>query len=289
MKDLFKLFVCWIAFIAALIIDGILGSAMKLHTVDFPVATKTSTLFLLQLLSGAILVLGLYPLARRLAGGTFLRALAIGGFLFFAFGLNGLIEAAKFTHMIDNAFPAAALFYIAVALLLGCAMGLFFGPAGPAPGFAHRGWGAWLARSATAWLGWPVIYFVFGMCIAPIVTPYYSAGIAGLRIPALSTVVEMQLVRSVFFLASSLPFVALWKGSRRSLWLTLGLAHAAAVGFYGLAGATYLPWILRVTHSFEITCDSFAYAGLLVLLFAAQPVEKTAAAPMPHDPHPLPL
>ena len=99
--------------------------------------------------------------------------------------------------------------------------------------------------------------------------PYYNAGIAGLRIPALSTILVVQLVRSVIFLAASLPFIALWKGSRRGLWLALGMAHAFTVGFYGLVGATFLPMVLRVAHSVEIAGDSFAYAGLLVLLFAA--------------------
>ena len=47
------------------------------------------------------------------------------------------------------------------------------------------------------------------------------------------------------------------------------MAHAFTVGFYGLVGATFLPMVLRVAHSIEIAGDSFAYAGLLVLLFAA--------------------
>jgi hypothetical protein len=148
----------------------------------------------------------------------------------------------------------------------------------------------WLTRSAAAWLAWPLIYLIFGMCIAPIVTPYYAAGVAGLRIPAMSVVVETQLIRSVFFLASSLPFVALWNGSRRSLWLTLGLAHAVVVGYYGLASATFLPWILRIVHSAEITADSFAYAGLLVLLFAEPPAANASARTVESSPlRPQPL
>ncbi len=144
-------------------------------------------------------------------------------------------------------------------------------------------------RIGVTWLAWPIIYFFFGMCVSPIVVPYYNAGIAGLRIPALSTILAVQLVRSVIFLAASLPFIALWKGSRRGLWLALGLAHAFTVGLYGLVGATFLPMVLRVTHSVEIAGDSFAYAGLLVLLFAAPATVKASTAPLPHDPHPQPL
>jgi hypothetical protein len=114
------------------------------------------------------------------------------------------------------------------------------------------------------------------MCVGPIVVPYYNAGIAGLKLPHLSLILELQLFRSIIFLAVSLPFIALWKGSRRGLWFALGLTHAVVVGIYGLIGATFLPWVLRITHSVEITCDSFAYAGLLVLLFSA-PAAKTRA------------
>lgn len=71
--------------------------------------------------------------------------------------------------------------------------------------------------------------------------------------------------------------------------LARGLAHAFTVGLYGLVGATFLPMILRVTHSVEIACDSFAYAGLLVLLFAAPADIEVKTVPVPHDPHPLPI
>jgi hypothetical protein len=135
---------------------------------------------------------------------------------------------------------------------------------------------ALIGRGAAAWLGWPVIYLFFGMCISPIVVPYYRAGIAGLRIPPMSIILQLQLIRSIVFLAASLPLMTMWKGSRRNLWLALGLAHAAVVGLYELIGATFLPLVLRITHSFEITADSFAYAGLLVLLFTAPSARKPA-------------
>ena len=143
MKDLVKLFVCWLAFLAALFIDAILSGALHLHTANLQGSTKIGALFLLQMLSGAILVIGLYPLARHLAAPRCTCACAIGSFLLLAFGVNGIIEAAKFSHMIDNAIPSVALFYFAIAILVGCTMGLFFGAPGPAVGFPHRALPAW--------------------------------------------------------------------------------------------------------------------------------------------------
>ncbi len=183
-----------------------------------------------------------------------------------------------FTHFLDNGFVSASVFYVALAALLGAALGWSFGAPTHAAGLPHRSWLAWIPRVAAIWLAWPFIYFFFGSCVAPIVVPYYNAGIAGLRIPALSTILAVQLVRSVIFLAASLRFIALWKGSRRGLWFALGMAHAFTVGFYGLVGATFLPMVLRVAHSVEITGDSFAYAGLLVLLFTAPAASGPAPA-----------
>jgi hypothetical protein len=80
----------------------------------------------------------------------------------------------------------------------------------------------------------------------------------------------------------SLPLIALWKDTRRNLWLALGTGHAVTVGVFGLITANFMPPVLRLTHGVEIICDSFAYAGLLVLLFAARqsaPAAMEAAEP----------
>jgi hypothetical protein len=50
------------------------------------------------------------------------------------------------------------------------------------------------------------------------------------------------------------------------------LAHAVLAGLFGRAQASHLmPAILRITHSLEITADSFAYMGVLVWLFVPLP------------------
>lgn len=277
MKDLFKLGVCWIAFIAASIASGIIGRIFHLAPIKLPGGMTMQAMLLGQLAGGAVLVVGLYPLARGLAARGTVRAAAIGGFLLIGFGLNGLIETKIFTHFLDDGVGGSVAFYATLAIVLGAAIGFLFGSDGRPVGFPHKTLPAWLIRGAAAWLAWPVTYFFFGACVAPIVTPYYRAGIAGLQLPnSLSTIFGIQLIRSIFFLATSLPFVALWKGSRRSLWLTLGLAHAFTIGIFGLIGAAWLPAILRLVHSVEITGDSFAYAGVLVLLFAAAPERSNA-------------
>lgn len=289
MKTAWKLNVCWLAFVLALIGYGFLAQAMRLPQMTAPGNDPLMTQFLAQLVGGAILVLGLYPLAARLTGNFAVRSLVLIAFLFLVLGVNGVLETRIFSHLVDGRVESVVVFYAVQALLVGIAMGASFGAEGSAAGLARGGWRVLSGRIVVAWLAWPVIYLAFGMMVAPIVIPYYKSGVAELVIPPMSTIVAVQLVRSAVFLAASLPLIALWKGPHLGLWGALGLAHAVVVGIYGLAGATFMPWVLRVTHSIEITADSFAYAGLLVVLFAAPIVRTATAEPPPSEAHPLPL
>lgn len=287
MKTAFRLVLCWIAFVVALMLSGFVNGVLHLHAVPLPGGVSPQSLFLSQLVAGAVLVAGLWPLARSLAAPAYARAAAFIAFLLFALGVSGIIEARKFTNFLDQGIASAVSFYLCLAIVLGTAVGLLFGSAGRPAGLPHRALLATAWRDACAWLAWPAVYLIFGMCIAPIVTPYYGAGIAGLRIPALSVVIQTQLFRSLMFFLTSMLFITLWKGSRRLLWLALGLAHTCTIGLYGLVGATFLPLVLRITHSIEMTRDAFAYTGLLVLLFAT-PAAVASTEPLPQNPHPLP-
>lgn len=289
MRTAWKLNVCWLAFVTAIIGYGIFAPIFHLPQITVPDRTPLLEQFLAQLVGGAILVIGMYPLARRLAGSTAVRATVVVAFLFLVLGVNGVIETRTFSYLLDGRVISAVVFYAVLALLVGIAVGVSFGAPGQAAGLAHRGWAALGGGSVIAWMAWPAIYILFGALVAPIVIPYYKAGVASLRIPPMSTIFAVQLVRSAVFLAASLPLIALWKGSRHGLWLALGLAHAAAVGLYGLAGATFLPWVLRITHGVEITADSFAYAGLLVLLLAAPSAGAVVGSAPPQEAHPFPL
>jgi hypothetical protein len=289
MKTAWKLNLCWLAFVTALIGYGLLAQLIHLPQIAVPGHTPPLVLFLAQLAGGAILVLGLYPLARRLAGSAAARSAAMTAFLFLVLGVNGVLETRTFSHLLDGKVVSAVVFYGVLALLVGFALGASFGASGRPTGLARRGWLALSGRAIVAWLAWPVIYIAFGMAVAPIVVPYYKAGVAGLSIPPMSTVIAVQLARSVVFLAATLLLIAFWKGSRRGLWLALGLAHAAVVGLYGLAGATFIPWVLRITHSVEITADSFVYAAVLVLLFTAPSAPAAISATAQAEANPLPI
>ena len=280
MKTVLKLFACWAAFAASLIASGILAKAFALRVASADLTRRLPYHLILVLAAGASLTLGVYFIARGLAGSAVVRAAALALFLALALGVNTILDGVIYTDLFDGLVPATVLLYSVVALFLGTALGFFFGMKTPPTGFGRFAPLGWIGRVLVAWLAWPVVYLFFGACVAPIVVPFYRAGgVPGLHIPPMGTIMGVQLVRSLLFLVASLPLIKLWTGSRRGLWLALGLAHTFAVGIYGLVAAAFLPAVMRVAHGTEITCDSFAYAGLLVILFAAKGihVEKQAS------------
>jgi hypothetical protein len=145
--------------------------------------------------------------------------------------------------------------------------------------FSARSPVAWLWRIPAAIFAFPLVYFIFGAIVAPIVVPTYRAGIAGLVLPPLSIIMPVQLVRSTLFLLASLPFLILWKEKRGSLIFSLGLAHWFTVGLFGLLQAHQFSMTLRIAHSLEIAADSFGYTALLVLLLSPRTVTTPAIAP----------
>jgi hypothetical protein len=225
----------------------------------------TSPSFPSMLFGSFVLVVGVVPIASGLGGRFTTRWLALGLMLFVATGVNTVIELSIFGTEGGNRY--LLVFYFLCFVATTAALAMQYGSQQPAPQLPHLATGQWLWRIAVAWLSFPVIYFVFGLCVAPFVLPIYQAGVAGLIVPPLDVIMRTQVLRSLLFLGASLPVIVLWTGSRRSLILALGWAHTAMVGLYGLSQASFMPPVLRVIHSFEIAADSFVYALVLVWLF----------------------
>lgn len=209
--------------------------------------------------------------------------MAIGPLLFVAIGLNTVIETLIFTTMFKNGSPWIAVHWLLPCLFAGGVLAFCFGSKEGNSSLKSPSATGWLWRLVLAWLAFPVIYYMFGMCVGPFVIKAYQGGVPWLLIPAQSVIIKTQLLRSATFLAASFPAIVLWKKSRGQFIFAIGLAHAMAVGIFQLAQATFLPTVLRVAHSLEITADSFAYALVLGLLFVRkgsveEKVETSATA-----------
>jgi hypothetical protein len=256
----------------ATMLAGAIASALPLPP---PVSLPgTSPSFPLMLFGSLVLVVGVVPIASGLGGRFATRWLALGLMLYLATGVNTVVELSIFGT--EGGHGYLLVFYLLCFVVMAAVLAWQYRSQQLAPKLPHLGTGQWLWRIAVAGLSFPAIYFLFGLCVAPFVIPIYQAGVAGLHIPPLDVIMRTQLLRSFLFLASSLPVILLWTGSRRRLILALGWAHTAMVGLYGLSQANFMPPVLRVLHSFEIAADSFVYALVLVWLFF--PRERIGAA-----------
>lgn len=267
---LWKIPVCTAALVAGQMAGVALVAALGMELPPPPAPVDPAVQMWLMLAAGAAIALALAVLAAGLAGRWWERWAALWALLYGVYAVGNAIEASIFTTL--GGELAGALMHLPATLLSALAVALLFpGPAGESLGERlaafFRGWPAarLAGRLVLAWLAFPVCYLLFGMIIAPIVTPYY-ARMDFLVIPPMPTIFTVLFGRSALFLLVSLPLVAGWRGTRPGLVAALGLAHFVAVGFAGLVQTTFFPAILRWTHGVEILADSVCYAWALVWL-----------------------
>jgi hypothetical protein len=243
------------------------------------------------LLAGAILLsLGLAPAARRIAGRYWTRAMATAAFLLFCFGIGNSLESSIYSRA-DGHFIMLLVFLLPL-LLFSLMIARLFDSRSPGKSFGLLGAGFFEGRSFVQWTGrlllciaaFPLVYFIFGTVVSPIVLEYYKQGVSNLALPGVGSIILIQLLRSLLFLCGSLPLMIVWSGSRIQLVIPLGLAFFAVVYGYDLVLANQYPLVLRVTHGVEILADSFVYSWLLVKLLdraTGEAKTTTAVAPQP--------
>jgi len=169
--------------------------------------------------------------------------------------------------------------------MFACVTVLLFKPAGKSESFSlhvsrffsGRGAGEWAWRFVAAVCAFPVVYWTFGMMVAPWVLEYYKQGQFGLTLPSTGVIVLVQLLRSSLFFLAALPIIIVWSGSRLKLTVLLGFAFFVLVGLFGMIQSYWLAPILRVLHNIEILADSVVYAGILAVLFVRKGGPEFAA------------
>lgn len=282
MKTIGKILLAALAYVLGTIASGMIAGALHFPPVGAPPGTTQEGLFRDLLLTSPLLVCGVAVVASGLGGKFLARFSALFALVYIVIGVNTIIEGKIFTNFITSGVSTLFVHYILPSAFVAAVAAVLFNSKKPSPVLPAFSPGQWTWRVLAAWLAFPVVYWTFGMCVAPFVVDYYRAGVAGLVLPGAGTILKTQLLRSPLFLLSTLPAILLWTGSRKRLFISLGIAHALMVGVVGLLQASWFPTVLRVTHSIEITADSFAYAAVLVLLFtqkkSAGEVLRAAAA-----------
>jgi hypothetical protein len=268
---LWRVVLCGVAYVAGAMAGGAAVSALGLPLPQLPKQTDEGTMGLLLLIGSLALAAGLAPLARRLQGPYWLRWLMLAVLCYICIGVTSPLEGAIFTTMDMASVPALSLL---PCLVFAAVMTLLFKPASRGDSlavsmrrfFRGRTVGQWTWRLVAAVCAFPIIYWTFGLMVAPFVMEYYKQGQFALAVPNPAVILATQFARSVLFLMAAVPILVLWSGSRRQLILALGLAFYVLVGLFGMIQSYWLAPTLQVLHNAEMLIDSMVYALALTAL-----------------------
>ncbi|MBI1324355.1 hypothetical protein GC170_14385 [bacterium] len=218
-------------------------------------------------LSTLIISAGVVGVATDIRGGLWARWAITAALIYFLYTAGTAIELTVFTKFEGQAYLALAGILPAIACAL---VTVRLNETAPAFRSNLRFDGSMAGRLAVCWLAYPVVYFFFGSLISPFVLEDYMDDSSMLTVPSLSMLMGVLAIRSTIFLLPSIAVIERWQANRMRLWLVLGWSHSALVGLAGLVMPNpVLSPKLRLVHAVEISADSFAYAGILVLVLTA--------------------
>ena len=268
---LWRISLCALAYVGGVMAGGAILPALGLPIPQVPEQANEQTMGVLLVVASLVMSAGLAPLARRLQGPYWLRWLALALLCYICLGVTSALEGAIFTTMDMASIPALS---VLPCLLFAAAMALLFKPTGrgnslavSARQFFHsRSAGQWAWRLIAAVVAFPLIYWTFGLMVAPFVMEYYKQGQFALAVPNPAVILATQFARSALFLLAALPILIIWSGSRRQLILALGLAFYVLVGLFGMIQSYWLAPTLQILHNAEMLIDSMVYAWALAAL-----------------------
>ena len=270
---LWKVPLCGLVYVLGTLVGSILAGMIGMQMPAIPEGTEPGTLMLFQLLASPLLALALAFLSRGVQGRFVCRWLILSSLVWLAYGVNTVLEAAIFTTY-GGASPFTVMIVLFGSLACAALVALLFPPQDGARGFViswraflggRSGW-QWAWRLAVAAVAFMPIYLFFGQMVVPFTYDYYLQQMAGLTAPGWGQILPVLFLRSLLFLAASLPVLVTWRRSRLRLVLALGFAMFVLVGGMGLVGGYWLPLKVRLFHGVEIMVDSLVYAWVLVLL-----------------------
>lgn len=285
LSALWKVPLCAIVYAVGRAGGGALAISFGMTPPPLPVEVDEKTLALCLPAAALAAAVGLAPLASGLRGRGLTRWLILAAFTYVCVAVNTAIEGAVFSELEGMSWLLAAC--LPGTMLCAGAAVLLFRPreSGGSFGadvrrfFGQRTAAQWRWRIPAAFLAFPVVYYFFGGIVGPFVIEHYQDQGLALRIPSHGVILATQMLRSLLYLAASLPVLIAWSGSRRGLVLSLGLAFFMLVGLMNLVQVPWLPVTMRVLHGAEIFADSMVYALVLTLLLAGKATAHNAAAP----------
>mgnify|MGYP000250598868 CR=1 FL=1 len=278
---LWKLPMCGLAFFIGMMLGGILLPLLGFRPPDMPTGTDAGTITLWLLLGSMLLAVFLAQISSHLHVRWLARWAILGLFTWIFLAVGMVLESFFFmttgaVSSLENSLFTMLNFLLPSLFLSGMATSLFRPAPGAAtaPTFIPTNLKDWSWRIPIALLAYPLIYITFGLLVQPFISDFYTAGQYELTIPTWGQMIPLQLARSLLFLLTSLPVISFWGGSRRALWLSLGLTIFACTGFMAVITAYWFPWKLRLFHGLELLADALFYAGVLTWLFTKRSLRE---------------
>ncbi len=231
------------------------------------------------LLANAIVVATAMLVAARLADRGPWRALTLFALLFGP-QANNLVELLIFP--LDAAARMLLLLVLQAAVVsAGAEIALDAivpgGPSAPSCWPRRRGAGGWIMRVLACDVGYIVVYLAAGMLVWPFVRPFY----AGRAMPAMGTIVAMQVLRGLVFVALLALLANRLRAGRRSGVLLGGIAFAVFSAWALLIPNPFFPDFARLAHLCEVGVSNLCFGGAVMLVLTAGGEPAAAGAPAP--------
>jgi hypothetical protein len=272
MRRVFAILVSGITFAGGLIISRVFFYAVGFGAPRLPEQAPEAIAGFYLIAGSLVLSIGLVLLAEGINTSFLVRWFLLDIFVFLGFAVSTTIEASIYSSATGMLSTIPVLLFPST-LATGVLSQILSPPArnwnirkqishfGDSRPLFEWGW-----RIVLAIVSFPVIYFIFGLIVAPIVTNYYANGVSGLALPSLSKIIQVQFIRSAIHLIAVVPIIVMWKGKRQHLVLALGLAFFVFVFAYDIVFAIQTPTVLIFVHGVEVLADSLVYASVLVSL-----------------------
>jgi hypothetical protein len=276
--DLLKGAVAALASLVGLMVGGVVAGLLHLPSAALPAYMSMSILMPLMIISEISIAIVLGECFQRLNWSFWPRLLAIGMNHYLLYYALNLLDGLLFTPMpnmstgfFSDLFPA---FFAAMVIAWLWRPKTEIIQAGKivATFFSGRQRSDWAWRLLVAWMIYPPIYYLIGRIAALFTLHYYQDPSLnlGLTLPAVSTLLLMQVLRGLLFLLAVAPILCLWRGGRSGLWLWVGLVIFVQIANQIIVQAYWLPLGLRIPHAIELLVDSFLQAGFYVWLLLPQ-------------------
>jgi hypothetical protein len=238
----------WVAYV---LVDALLALVLLRGSPGTPAALPAS------LLANAMLVAAAAVIAPRLAGRGLRRSLTLFALLFVP-QVNNFTELLIFPLDLQaRLIPTLLLKVALLAAVVATALDAWVrpGPAAQSSWPVRRGAAGWVARVLACDLAYVVVYVSAGMIVWPYVRPFYEHRV----MPAMGTILSMQVFRGLVFVALLAWLAHEQRGGRRVTVLLGGLALSVFAASDLLVPNPFMPDFARRAHLCEVGTSNFLF------------------------------